>query len=605
MLGDINKDNRITSRDFLLLLNHVVATTTKKHKEWILSDEQLKVADITGDSKVDSRDYLALLKYVIADNNKKIAKKYPEWKEYIDKKNEAPEPTPTPAPEPVPTPTPTPEPSPSPEVVEVSKISLNKPQIKLEIGKTEQLTATIEPEKATNKEIEWTSSNEKVAIVSSNGMVTTKGVGTAIITVTSKSNKKIKSACTVTVESKHEQSPVIAGTGVTNITLDEPKAELDLSRKKELTLKATIEPTNATNQKVTWTSSNEKVATVSSNGKVTARKNGTAVITATSQANNEEKAICKVKVKTSATGIKLKPNSITIVKGKTKTLKATVTPSTSSDKTISWKSSNNKIATVSDKGKVTAKKIGTVTITATINGKKAKCKVTVTGGYWEVNNGKYIYHYLDGTKKTWSKSEYIAWKKLKNQKVKSRDPNAYKIKGGNITYAGITNHYYVEDETANQIAINNGRSPYAITVDIDRKHESIFKNNNGLWEPYKSSRVNIGKTWGNSNWKNPDSTIYSKDTNTPIGLYYINGNRSLYGGDPSVQYWVEFGVQYTTKNIGQYGKNGHGWNKGDYLHKTGATTLGNKCTDGCVTSFKDWASWIYYNCGRGTPVLIW
>ncbi|MBR2786337.1 MAG: RICIN domain-containing protein, partial [Clostridia bacterium] len=212
MFGDINKDNRITSRDFLLLLNHVVATTTKKHKEWILSDEQLKVADITGDSKVDSRDYLALLKYVIADNNKEIAKKYPEWKEYIDKKNETPEPTPTPAPEPVPTPTPTPEPSPSPEVVEVSKISLNKPQIKLEIGKTEQLTATIEPENATNKEIEWTSSHEKVATISSNGMVTAKGEGTAIITVTSKSNKKIKSACTVTVEPKQEPTPAPAPT---------------------------------------------------------------------------------------------------------------------------------------------------------------------------------------------------------------------------------------------------------------------------------------------------------------------------------------------------------------------------------------------------------
>ena len=392
---------------------------------------------------------------------------------------------------------------------------------------------------------------------------------------------------------------------VTNIKLNKTSVNLYLGKSETVILKATIEPSNATNKKITWTSDNKNIATVDINGKVISKKNGTVKITAKS--DNGKIATCNVTVITPASSIKLNKTTseINLIKAKTATLKATISPSTASDKTVTWSSSNTKVATVDKNGKITAKKIGTATITATINGKKATCKVTVTGGYWEVKNGKYIYHYLDGTKKTWNKSEYIAWKKLKNQKVKALNPKAYKRSGGNITYAGITNHYYVEDETANEIAIKNRRSPYAITVDIDRKRESIFKINNGVWEPYKSSKVNIGKTWGNSNWKNPDSKIYSKDTNTPIGLYYINGNRSLYGGDPSVQYWVEFGVKYTNKDLGQYGQNGHGWNKGDYLHKTGATTLGNKCTDGCVTTFKDWASWIYYNCGRGTPVLIW
>lgn len=225
---------------------------------------------------------------------------------------------------------------------------------------------------------------------------------------------------------------------------------------------------------------------------------------------------------------------------------------------------------------------------------------TVTGdGHWEIKNGKYIYHYSNGTKKTWTVSEYKSWKKLKENKVKAKDPKAYKKSGNGFSYDGIYHKNYHDDyPKANEIAIKNGTSPYAITVDVDRRHESVFKMNNGVWEPYKSSRVNIGEPWKNVFGKNPDSKIYSKTTSTPIGLYYLDGNRYLYGDNTSPTYWVQFGVKY--KNGG-----GHGWNNGDYLHKTGASTLGNACTQGCVTTFADYAKWIYENCGRGTPVLIY
>lgn len=158
-------------------------------------------------------------------------------------------------------------------------------------------------------------------------------------------------------------------------------------------LKATISPANATNKTVTWKSSNPSVATVDQNGKVTAVSNGTTNITVITQDGNKT-ATCKVTVNipkpaeptkpvtpdkpsVSATSIKLNKPSLTLYKGKTYTLKATVKPKTYNSG-IKWSSSANKYATVSSKGKITAKKSGRTVITAqTKNGKKATCIVYV------------------------------------------------------------------------------------------------------------------------------------------------------------------------------------------------------------------------------------
>ena len=158
-------------------------------------------------------------------------------------------------------------------------------------------------------------------------------------------------------------------------------------------LKAIISPANATNKTVTWKSSNSSVATVDKNGKVTAVSNGTANITVTTQDGNKT-ATCKLTVNipkpaeptkpvtpdkpsVSATSIKLNKPSLTLYKGKTYTLKATVKPKTYNSG-VKWSSSANKYATVSSKGKITAKKSGRTVITAqTKNGKKATCIVKV------------------------------------------------------------------------------------------------------------------------------------------------------------------------------------------------------------------------------------
>ena len=169
--------------------------------------------------------------------------------------------------------------------VDVEKVSLNKSATTLTEGESETLTATITPSNATgDKTVKWSSSNAEVAAVDSNGKVTAKKAGTAVITATS-SNRKTAS-CTVTVKQKE--------IAITGIGLN--KSTTSLTEGESETLTATIAPSNATGDKtVKWSSSNAEVAAVDSNGKVTAKKAGTAVITATS--SNRKTASCTVTVK--------------------------------------------------------------------------------------------------------------------------------------------------------------------------------------------------------------------------------------------------------------------------------------------------------------------
>ena len=150
------------------------------------------------------------------------------------------------------------------------------------------------------------------------------------------------------------------------------KKSISLNVGKTYTLKA-----SGTKGKITWTSSKKSVATVSSKGVVKAKKKGTAVITAK---YGKKKLACKVTVKQPVKSIKLNKTSATLKKGKSLTLKATISPSSANNKAVTWSSSNKKVATVSSKGVVKAVGNGTATITVKVkdgSGKKATCKITV------------------------------------------------------------------------------------------------------------------------------------------------------------------------------------------------------------------------------------
>ncbi|MCQ2174253.1 MAG: Ig-like domain-containing protein, partial [Bacteroidales bacterium] len=140
-----------------------------------------------------------------------------------------------------------------------------------------------------------------------------------------------------------------------------------------ITLTATIAPANATDKTVTWTTSDAAVATVS-NGVVTAKKVGTATITAKA---GEKTATCTITVvATPVTSVSLDRTSASLKAGETVTLTATVKPDDATDKTVTWTTSDATVATVSN-GVVTAKKVGTATITAKAGEKTATCTITV------------------------------------------------------------------------------------------------------------------------------------------------------------------------------------------------------------------------------------
>ena len=166
---------------------------------------------------------------------------------------------------------------------------------------------------------------------------------------------------------------------MTKIVLGKTAAAVQKGR--SLALSAVVSPINATNKSVTWKSSNVKIATVTQKGVVTGVKVGTAIITVTTK-DGGRRASCKITVTNPVVkvkSVKLSKKTAAIKKGRKLALKATISPSNATNKSVTWKSSNKKIATVTNKGVVKGFKKGSATITVTTkNGKKtAKCKVTV------------------------------------------------------------------------------------------------------------------------------------------------------------------------------------------------------------------------------------
>ena len=258
-------------------------------------------------------------------------------------------------------------------VIKVTQIQLSQTRASLNEGKELQLTATVLPANATNQSLTWSSSVEGVATVDPTGKVTAIKAGTTVITATAKDDSGISASCTVQV--------TVPTVKVTGITLN--KTTASVVKGKTVALTATVTPDTATDKTIKWTTSNKNVATVSTDGVVTAVAAGTATITATAADDSGVKATCKITVTNpvvKVTKVTLNKTTASVVKGKTLTLTATVTPTNATNKKVTWKSSNTKIATVDSNGKVTAKAAGTATITCTAadgSGKSAACKITV------------------------------------------------------------------------------------------------------------------------------------------------------------------------------------------------------------------------------------
>ena len=252
-------------------------------------------------------------------------------------------------------------------VVKTTSVKLSATKKTIYVGSKETLKATVSPSNATEKGVVWMSSDTTVAKVSSKGVVTAVSKGTATITCATKDTGKY-AECKITVKNVIPQK----------VTLSYPS--YTLQKGKSVTLRATVSPSNSTNKSVKWVSSNKAIATVSSSGKVIAVKPGKCTITCTT-VSGKKTATCKITVTAvKVTGIKLSATNLTLMKGKQTTLKATVSPSNATNKNVTWKSSNTKVATVSSTGVVKTVGSGKCTITCTAkdgSGKSATCTVWV------------------------------------------------------------------------------------------------------------------------------------------------------------------------------------------------------------------------------------
>jgi C1A family cysteine protease/uncharacterized protein YjdB len=164
---------------------------------------------------------------------------------------------------------------------------------------------------------------------------------------------------------------------VDKITLDKKVATI--KNKGTLQLKETIFPSITPYKNVVWLSSNTRVALVSQYGLVTAKAAGTAIIYVASSFDNNKRTSCKITVTQPVTSIKLNKTKLTLTKGKTYKLTATINPSNATNKKVTWKTSNTRISSISKTGKLIAKSKGIAYITVTtVDGKKiAKCRITI------------------------------------------------------------------------------------------------------------------------------------------------------------------------------------------------------------------------------------
>lgn len=255
--------------------------------------------------------------------------------------------------------------------VPVTSISLDPNLLLLTKGSVAVLTATVSPDDASDKTVQWSSDNPSVATVDQNGRVTAVDAGDAVITA---SAGGFSASCSV-------YCMIIP---VSAVVLD--KTSLFLARGSSETLKATVSPKDATEKTVRWSTDNPSVATVDQNGQVTAVNSGAATITAFA---GTVSATCAVSVYVPVTSVALNSTNLTMSVGETAILEATILPDDADDKKVTWYSSNPEVVAV-DGGRITALDFGQAVITVQVGGLSASCNVTVLvdspsgifAGYW-------------------------------------------------------------------------------------------------------------------------------------------------------------------------------------------------------------------------------
>lgn len=376
-------------------------------------------------------------------------------------------------------------------VIPATSISLTPAKVTLKVGTTAELKAVVKPADATHQEVTFTSDKPEVASVNAEGVVEAKGAGTAVITAANADG--VSSTCTVTVVTKFDATGVkIKGA---------PTKALEIGDK--VTVTAVVEPENADNKNVTWTSDKPAVATVDG-GVVTAVGEGEAKITVTTE-DGGYTADFTVRVnplpKVDVTGVELvgAPTKALEIGDKV-TVTAKVVPENADNKNVSWKSSKPAVATVAN-GVVTAVAAGESVITVTtedgnftasftvkVNARTVTPPVDDKPPYGQVRNGleeetksgRYVV--LNANKKT----AYL--EKAKSKKASVTVPTTITINGVKCKVVGVGDNAFKNFKTLKKITLNKnitsvGKSAFAGC----KKLSSVVVKGSGLKKIGKSA----------------------------------------------------------------------------------------------------------------------
>ena len=482
----------------------------------------------------------------------------------------------------------------------VTKVSINSDDFSIKVGNTKTLTYTISPSNATNKKVSWDTNNPSVAKVSSTGKVTGVGAGTAYITIKSVDGVSDKVKVVVT-----KGSPVKA----TKITLNPSSLTLNVGAKKAVT--ATVSPSNASIKTITWVSHNTNIAKVDSKGTVTGVGAGSTKISAyTTDGNVTASMNVTVKSNSSSGGstkpttvkvtdLIVAPTSVYLYVDETERISTTVLPSTATNKSLNWSSSNTSVATVSSSGVITGKKYGTTTIkvTSASNSNVSKViAVTVTNKPVDKSiSCSYSFYDQDGKKLSGSALDKI----VASQLSISVDCTATNTSINNLTLTSNTGSVKIvskqgigkttsalEATMSNTTGKNNGTHALTATATDSDGKKYIFKQSITITgypdktKPYISASGKLNSTATSGKMKLSVTAADSNSGVASVTFYYTNNssNTTYHYTYTNSNYPKSWDVKHTFKTS----KSGVTYN----YYVVIKDKAGNSYQSGSVTSVK-------------------
>ncbi|MCT4601267.1 MAG: Ig-like domain-containing protein, partial [Marinifilaceae bacterium] len=399
--------------------------------------------------------------------------------------------------------------------VSVSSVSLDKTKLELRENENTQLIATILPEDASNKKVKWTSSNENIATVVSDGTIYAKGIGECIITVTTLDGAKT-ATCNLLVKKKIKH--------VFSVSIDEITYKVPLNETKQITY--SINPSDADNKEVKWTSSNPEIASIDEKGLVKAIKVGKTTITLTS-VDGEKKNTCTVKVVdgvTHATGIVISEKDFNLSIGDSKDIYARVDPYETTNKSVKWSSDKPEVASVED-GTIKGISAGVATITATSvdGGFTDDIKVTVVDGAISVSSislSNTNMNLQTGDTKILTASILPETASNKNLIWKSSDENIISFK--KVIYNDMSIELTAKAIGNAEITVTSEDGHFTATCSINVKGETVVTEGsvNIKGRDYKTVTIN-GKTWLAENYAYLPKVNKEKDLSNDEARVYV------------------------------------------------------------------------------------